>query len=115
MRVTPTFVNLECSVRGCGARFSIPVVYRLEPLEVDAGTFDDPTRVFISTRVVVDIDATLDLEAPLRVHLDEHACNTENAALVWTPGDPVGTRSTLGVLDPSIGTPRSPYTVASDS
>lgn len=76
MRVMPTYVNLECSVSGCGARFSIPVVYRLEllpgpaPSSIELGVEVHP---LMNTRVVVDVDATLDLEAPLRVHLDEHA------------------------------------------
>jgi len=79
MRVMPTVVNLECSVRGCGERFSIPVVYRLEhDTRYDLASLDNlRASAMTTTRVVVDVDATLDLEAPLRVHLDEHACNAE--------------------------------------
>lgn len=72
----PTYVNLECNVSGCGARFSIPVVYRLEPVPYPPEWAWSPElakRPDLTTRVVVDVDAMLDLEAPLRVHLDEHA------------------------------------------
>lgn len=76
MKPTPTVVNLECAVKGCGARFSIPVVYRLEPVPYPPEWGWSPElakRHDLTTRVVVDVDATLELEAPLRVHLDEHA------------------------------------------
>lgn len=109
--LAPTTVHIECRVAGCGWAVDLPIVYRLELAPPTPGRrYPGGSAV----RLELDVDATLELEAPLRTHLDEHAMNTENAALVWTPGDPVGERSTLGVLDPSIGTPRSPYTVAGD-
>jgi hypothetical protein len=69
----PTVVRLECTVPGCGAVFVVPVVYRLERVEYETPTFGDPDASIISTRVVVDVPATLALEAPLRVHLEGHA------------------------------------------
>lgn len=59
----PTTMHLECRVAGCGAAFEVPVQYRLTYLEGGGA------------RVELDVDGTLALEAPLRVHLDEHATN----------------------------------------
>lgn len=95
----PTFVLLECQVRGCGARFELPVVYRLQPVSLPPAEWawspELARRPDLTTRVVVDVDATLDLEAPLRVHLDEHAtCGAppvdEPPAWLVEPGEPDG-------------------------
>lgn len=78
----PTTMRLECKVTGCGEVVEIPVVYRLE---VVPGALPGRTGS-VNTRVVVDIEGTLALEAPLRVHLDEHAHDAE-VGLVH-PDDP---------------------------
>ena len=37
----PTVVRLECKVRGCGAEFEVPIVYRDVPITMP-GTLAEP-------------------------------------------------------------------------
>lgn len=70
--IGPTELRLACRVRGCGEVFRVPVVYREVPVTMP-GTFADPHERVIATRVEVDVEGTLALEAPLRAHLERHA------------------------------------------
>lgn len=78
----PTTVRLECKVLGCGHVIELPVVYRLEPVP---GALPGP-RGAVNTRLRVDIEGTLALELPLRLHLDEHAAAAETG--LEHPDDP---------------------------
>jgi len=82
----PTVVRLECKVRGCGAEFEVPIVYRDVPITMP-GTLAEPDERVVGTRLEVDVDATLALEAWTRGHLEQHALEAELLA-AGHPDDP---------------------------
>jgi hypothetical protein len=78
----PTTAHLECRVAGCEAAFDVPIIYRLEYETTLPGLADlegvelgRPLRSLMNVSVVLDVDATLAGEYPLRAHLDGHATN----------------------------------------
>lgn len=81
----PTELLLDCKVRGCGETFRVPVVYREVRDELDIATHGNPGAVFVTTRLEVDVEATLDLEAVVRAHLDQHATDGAPPASVYEP------------------------------
>lgn len=80
----PTVMRLECRVQGCRTDYEVPIVYR----EVQVPWANIGGRLeYVTSRLEVDVEGTLALEAWLRGHLEQHAITAEVLA-AGHPDDP---------------------------